>query len=151
LAGSGLLTNTIGNPLETTIALSHLIFDGTLDRFPGLKICAAHGGGFLPSYANRSDAVITTFPDRVGPLPKKKPTEYLRGGQLYFDSIMFTGEGMRHLIAEAGIDHVVLGTDYPFPWNTAPVDHILAIPGLSDADRSKILGGTAAHLLGIVG
>src|SRR5437879_6064341 len=110
------------------------------DRFPGLKICAAHGGGFLPSYASRSDAVITTFPNRVGPLPKKKPTEYIRGGQLYFDSIMFTGEGMRHLIAEAGIDHVVLGTDYPFPWNTAPVDHILEIPGLSDAGTTRIPG-----------
>ena len=83
LGGSGLLTNTIGNPLETTIALSHLIFEGTLDRFPGLKICAAHGGGFLPSYANRSDAVIRTFPNRVGPLPKKNPTDYLRDGQLY--------------------------------------------------------------------
>ena len=149
LNGNGLLTNTIGNPLETTIALSHLIFEGTLDRFPGLKICAAHGGGFLPSYASRSDAVITTFPNRVGPLPKKKPTEYIRGGQLYFDSIMFTGEGMRHLIAEAGIDHVVLGTDYPFPWNTAPVDHIMEIPGLSDDERIKILGATAAKLLGI--
>ncbi len=149
LAGSGLLTNTIGNPLETTIALSHLIFEGTLDRFPGLKICAAHGGGFLPSYASRSDAVIKTFPNRVGPLPKKDPSEYIRGGQLFFDSIMFTGEGMRHLIAEAGIEHVVLGTDYPFPWNTAPVDHILSIPGLSDADKIAILGGTAAKLLGI--
>src|ERR1700722_6937080 len=149
LGGNGLLTNTIGNPLETTIALSHLIFEGTLDRFPGLKICAAHGGGFLPSYANRSDAVMTTFPDRVGPYPKKKPTEYIRGGQLYFDSIMFTGEGMRHLIAEAGIDQIVLGTDYPFPWNTAPVDHIMSIPDLSDADRIKILGATAAKLLGI--
>src|SRR2546423_2508765 len=149
LAGSGLLTNTIGNPLETTIALSHLIFDGTLDCFPGLKICAAHGGGFLPSYANRSDAVIKTFPDRVGPLPKKNPTEYLRNGQLYFDTIMFTGEAMRHLIAEVGIEHVVMGTDYPFPWNTAPVDHILSIPGISDADKIAMLGGTAAKLLGI--
>ena len=149
LAGSGLLTNTIGNPLETTIALSHLIFEGTLDRFPGLKICAAHGGGFLPSYANRSDAVIKTFPDRVGPLPKKNPTEYLRNGQLYFDTIMFTGEAMRHLIAEVGIEHVVMGTDYPFPWNTAPVDHILSIPGVSDADKIAMLGGTAAKLLGI--
>ena len=149
LAGSGLLTNTIGNPLETTIALSHLIFEGTLDRFPGLKICAAHGGGFLPSYANRSDAVIKTFPDRVGPLPKNPPTSYIRNGQLYFDSIMFTGEGMRHLIAEAGIEHVLLGTDYPFPWNTAPVDHILTIPGLSDDDKIAILGRTAAKLLGI--
>jgi aminocarboxymuconate-semialdehyde decarboxylase len=149
LAGSGLLTNTIGNPLETTIALSHLIFEGTLDRFPGLKICAAHGGGFFPSYANRSDAVCTTFPNRVGPLPKKRPSEYLRGGQLYADSIMFTGEGMRHLIAEMGVEHVLLGTDYPFPWNTAPVDHILAIPGLSDDDKIAILGRTAAKLLGI--
>ena len=149
LGGNGLLTNTIGNPLETTIALSHLIFEGTLDRFPGLKICASHGGGFLPSYANRSDAVITTFPDEVGPLPKKKPTEYIRGGQLYFDSIMFTGEAMRHLICEAGIDQVLLGTDYPFPWNTAPIDHIMSIPGLTDEDRVKILGGTAAGLLGI--
>jgi aminocarboxymuconate-semialdehyde decarboxylase len=149
LGGSGLLTNTIGNPLETTIALSHLIFEGTLDRFPGLKICAAHGGGFLPSYANRSDAVCTTFPNRVGPLPKKKPTQYLKDGQLYFDSIMFTGEAMRHLIAETGIGQVILGTDYPFPWNRVPVDHILSIPGLSEDDRIAILGGTAAKLLGI--
>ena len=117
LNGSGLLTNTIGNPLETTIALSHLIFEGTLDRFPGLKICAAHGGGFLPSYAARSDAVITTFPNRVGPLPNKKPTQYLKDGQLYFDSIMFTPEGLRHLIAETGVGKVVIGIDYPFPWN----------------------------------
>jgi len=92
LAGSGLLTNTIGNPLETTIALTHLIFEGTLDRFPGLKICAAHGGGYLGSYANRSDAVCRTFPDRVGPLPKKPPTSYLKDGQLYFDTIVFTTE-----------------------------------------------------------
>jgi len=149
LAGSGLLTNTIGNPLETTIALSHLIFEGTLDRFPGLKICAAHGGGFLPSYANRSDAVITTFPNRVGPLPKKKPTQYLKDGQLYFDSIMFTGEAMRHLIAETGVGQIMIGTDYPFPWNKVPVDHIMSTPGLSDDDKIAILGGTAARLLGI--
>ena len=118
LAGSGLLTNTIGNPLETTIALSHLIFEGTLDRFPGLKICAAHGGGFLPSYANRSDAVIRRFPDRVGPLPKKNPTAYLRDGQLYFDTIVFTPEALRHLIAETGPGQIMIGTDYPFPWTS---------------------------------
>jgi len=141
LAGNGLLTNTIGNPLETTIALSHLIFEGTLDRFPGLKICAAHGGGFLPSYANRSDAVITTFPDRVGPLPKKKPTEYLRGGQLYFDSIMFTGEGMRHLIAEAGIDHVVLGTDYRSRGTLPPSTTSWRFPGSATRTGSRFSVG----------
>ncbi len=149
LDGSGLLTNTIGNPLETTIALSHLIFEGTLDRFPGLKICAAHGGGFLPSYANRSDAVIRTFPNRVGPLPKKKPTQYLKDGQLYFDTIVFTPEALRHLIAETGPDKIVIGTDYPFPWTSAEVDLVMNTPGLSDDQRIAILGGTAAKLMGI--
>ncbi|NDH61749.1 MAG: amidohydrolase [Alphaproteobacteria bacterium] len=144
-----LLTNTIGNPLETTIALSHLIFEGTLDRFPGLKICAAHGGGFLPSYANRSDAVIRTFPNRVGPLPKKPPTAYLRDGQLFFDTIVFTPEALRHLIAETGPGQIMIGTDYPFPWTSTEVDLVLKTPGLSDDERVAILGGTAARLLGI--
>jgi len=149
LAGSGLLTNTIGNPLETTIALSHLIFEGTLDRFPGLKICAAHGGGFLPSYANRSDAVTRCFPDRVGPLPKKNPTAYLKDGQLFFDTIVFTPEALRHLIAETGPGQIMIGTDYPFPWTSTEVDLVLNTPGLSDDQRIAILGGTAARLLGI--
>ncbi len=149
LNGSGLLTNTIGNPLETTIALSHLIFEGTLDRFPGLKICAAHGGGFLPSYANRSDAVIRCFPGRVGPLPKKDPTAYLRDGQLFFDTIVFTPEALRHLIAETGPGQIVIGTDYPFPWTTTEVDLVMNTPGLTDDERIGILGGTAARLMGI--
>ena len=145
--GNGLLDNIIGNPLETTIALSHLIFEGTLDRFPGLKICAAHGGGYLPSYAGRSDQGCLTFPDRCTRTLAKKPTEYIR--QLYYDNIIFTPEGMRHLIAETGPGQVVMGTDYPYPWTTTSVDLILATPGLSDADRVAILGGTAAKLLGI--
>ena len=149
LSGSGLLTNTIGNPLETTIALSHMIFEGTLDRFPGLKICAAHGGGYLASYANRSDAVCRTFPDKVGPLPKKKPTSYLKDGQLYFDTIVFTPEALRHLIAETGPDKIMIGTDYPYPWTSTEVDLVLSTPGLTDDDRIAILGGTAARLLGI--
>src|SRR5207302_187737 len=83
---------------------------GTLDRFPDLKICAAHGAGFLPSYANRSDAVLRVFPNRVGTPPKKKPTEYLRNGQILADTIMFTGEAVRHLVHEMGVDNVVMGT-----------------------------------------
>jgi aminocarboxymuconate-semialdehyde decarboxylase len=149
LRGSGLLSNTIGNPLETTLALSHLIFEGTLDRHPGLRICAAHGGGYLPSYANRSDAVIRTFPHRVGPLPRKPPTAYLRDGQLFFDTIVFTPEALRHLIAEVGAEHVVMGTDYPFPWTSTEVELVMSTPGLTDAQRESILGGTAARLLGI--
>src|SRR6266581_248893 len=149
--GNGLLWNVIGNPLETTIALSHLIFEGTLDRFPGLKICAAHGGGYLPSYAGRSDQGCHVFPDRCpgpkdGPL-KKKPTEYLT--QLYYDNIMFTPEAMRHLVAEVGSGQIVLGTDFPYPWTTTSVELVLGTPGLDDAERVAMLGETAAKLLGI--
>ena len=151
LKGNGLLGNIIGNPLETTIALSHLIFDGTLDKFPGVKIVAAHGGGYLPSYAARSDRGCSTQPTQCpggphGPI-KKKPTEYLK--QLYYDTMVFTPEGLRHLAAEVGVSQLVVGTDYPFPWTTEAVDHILGTPTLSDADRVAILGGTAARLLDI--
>ncbi len=146
LNGNGGLHNVIGNPLETTIALSHLIFEGTLDRFPRLKILAAHGGGYLPSYAARSDAGGVTFPDRFTPL-KKNPTAYLR--DLYFDSIVFTPEALRHLVAEVGSSQVVLGTDYPYPWTSTSVEHILDTPELSDDERIAILGGTARKLLKI--
>jgi aminocarboxymuconate-semialdehyde decarboxylase len=147
--GNGWLSNVIGNPLDTTIALSHLIFDGTLDRFPGLKICAAHGGGYLPSYAARSDHGCRVSPelcDRTIVL-KKKPTEYLR--QLYFDSLVFTSEALRHLAAEVGPSQIVMGTDHPIPWQDKAVDHILDTSSLSDAERAAILGDTAARLLGI--
>jgi aminocarboxymuconate-semialdehyde decarboxylase len=147
LAGNGGLDNVIGNPLETTIALSHLIFEGTLDRFPGLKICAAHGGGYLPSYAARSDAGCTTFPNRCAKPLQKHPTEYLK--QMYYDSIVFTPEALQHLVNQVGSDRIVMGTDYPFPWMKTAVDHILGTPGLSDGERVAMLGETAAQLLGI--
>jgi len=148
LRGNGGLENTIGNPLETTLALSHLIFEGTLDRFPGLKICGAHGGGYLPSYAPRSDHICLTFPDRCAKVQlKKKPTEYLK--QLYFDALVFTPEALRHLAAQVGPSQLVMGTDYPFPWEKGAVDHILKTPELTEAQRVAILGTTAAKLLGI--
>jgi aminocarboxymuconate-semialdehyde decarboxylase len=147
LKGNGVLENVIGNPLETTIALSHLIFEGTLDAYPGLKICAAHAGGYLLSYAARSDQGCVTFPNRCTRTLKRKPTEYLK--ELYYDSLVFTSEGLRHLVAEVGVSQIVMGTDYPFPWTKTAVDHILDTPGLSGADRVAMLGETAAKLLGI--
>jgi aminocarboxymuconate-semialdehyde decarboxylase len=151
LKGNGYLDNVIGNPLETTLALSHLIFEGTLDTFPGLKICAAHAGGFLPSYSGRSDHGCFTRPDRCaggpyGPI-KKKPSEYLK--QLYYDTMVFTPEGVRHLVAEVGASQLLVGTDYPYPWTKTAVDLILNTPGVTDADKRAMLGGTAMKLLGI--
>ncbi len=144
LKGNGFLDNVVGHPLETTLALTHLIEDGTLDLFPRLKICAAHGGGYLPSYASRSDQCQIAFPNLCKPL-KKSPTEYLK--QLHYDSVLFTPEDMRHLIAVVGASQVVIGTDYPTLWNRTPVDRILGVPGLDDAQRIGIFSGTAARLL----
>jgi predicted TIM-barrel fold metal-dependent hydrolase len=150
--GNGWLSNTIGNPLDTTIALQHLIFEGTLDRFPGLKIVAAHGGGYLGSYAPRSDhACFVAPPGACNPdiTLKKKPSEYLN--QLYFDALVFTPEGLRHLVAQVGASQIVLGSDHPFPWEEHPVDHVFATTTLSDAERVAILGGNAARLFGLKG
>ena len=157
LQGNGFLGNVIGNPLGTAIALSHLIFEGTLDRFPGLKLCAAHGGGYLPSYADRSDYGCATRPGQcTGPLARR-PTDYVK--QLYVDALVFSSEALRHLVSVVGASRVVIGTDYPFPWTATPddarvprfeaVDHVLDTPGLSDADRAAILGGNAAALFNL--
>ena len=146
--GNGWLSNTIGNPLETTIALQHLIFEGTLDRFPHLKIVAAHGGGYLPSYANRSDHACFVSPAGCNPDIKlsKKPTDYLK--QMYFDALVFTPEALRHMVAQVGASQIVLGSDHPYPWEQHPVDHVLSTSSLSDQQKAAILGGNAAKLFG---
>jgi aminocarboxymuconate-semialdehyde decarboxylase len=145
-SGNGWLANTIGNPLDTTIALSHLIFEGTFDKFPGLKVIAAHGGGYLPSYADRSDHACLVGPKGCNPdiKLKKKPTEYLK--QIYFDALVFEPEAIRHLVAQVGASQVVVGTDYPYIWEMHPLDPILATASLSDDQKADILGRTAAKL-----
>ncbi len=146
LAGHGGLTNVIGNPLETTIFLSHLIFDGTLDKFPGLKICSAHAGGYLPSYIGRSNMACQHDPKACRP-DQKTASEYLK--MLYFDSMIFTPENLHHLIAECGASQIMLGTDYPFTWSGTILDDVLSLPKLSDADKRAIVGGNAQRLLKI--
>jgi len=147
--GNGWLSNTIGNPLDTTIALQHLIFEGTLDRFPGLKILAAHGGGYLGSYAARSDHACFVSPQNCNPniTLKKKPSEYLN--QLHFDAMVFTPEALRHLVAQVGASQIVLGTDHPIPWEEHPVDQVFATISLTDKQKVAILGGNAARLFGL--
>ena len=147
--GNGFMSNVIGNPLDTTIALQHLIYEGVLDKFPKLKVCAAHGGGYLGSYAPRMDFSCFTSPQSCNPaiVLKKRPSEYIR--QIYFDALVFTPEALRHLVAEVGVGQVVLGSDHPFPWEQHPVDHVMNTPSLSSADRVAILGGNAARMLGL--
>jgi aminocarboxymuconate-semialdehyde decarboxylase len=145
LKGRGDLGNIIGNPLETSLFLSHLIYDGTLDRFPNLKICAAHAGGYMPSYLGRTE-VACEVRQNAGCLNKKKPSEYLKT-QIYVDSMVFSPEGVRHLVAEVGPSQVVYGTDIPLVWPDT-IDAILGAQ-ISDADKEAILGGNLTKLLRI--
>jgi aminocarboxymuconate-semialdehyde decarboxylase len=145
-AGNGNLGNTVGNPLETTVALSHMIFDGFLDRFPDVRILAAHGGGYLPSYIGRSDK-CHSWNDACRQM-KRKPSEYIRGPQLHFDSVVYSPENMRHLLTAAGADRIVMGTDFSYDMaSRSPVDDVLATPDLTAEQQVAILGGNAARLL----
>mgnify|MGYP003349948624 CR=1 FL=1 len=138
----GALGNTIGNPLETTIALSHLIVEGTLDRFSGVRICAAHAGGFLPSYLGRTEAAC----GRNGACTStKKASDYFKQ-QILVDTMIFSDEGLRHLVAECGAGNVVYGTDLPSDWPDT-LDLVLRSQHLNNAEKEAILSGNAARLL----
>ena len=139
--------NIIGNPLETTVAVSHLIFDGVMERHPKLKIVLPHSGGFLAHYWARMDHGHKARPD-VRTVIKKKPSSYLE--KFYFDTISFSPDMTRHLIERFGADHVLLGTDYPFDMGDEdPVGSIAKIPGITAAEKKQIEGMNAAKLLKI--
>jgi aminocarboxymuconate-semialdehyde decarboxylase len=139
-------SNTIGNPLETTIALHYLIFDGVLERHPNLKILAVHGGGYLGAYPGRIDHAWGARSDAHGTLPHP-PTSYLK--KIYFDSVVFTPEQLAELVRLYGADHVIMGTDYPFDMaDYDPIGHV-ASAGLDAAAVAAVAGGNAKRLLGL--
>jgi aminocarboxymuconate-semialdehyde decarboxylase len=141
------LNNVVGNPMETTIAASHLIFDGVMDRHPKLKIVLPHGGGYLAHYWARMDHAHRARPD-CRTMIKKAPSSYL--AKMYFDTITFDPQMLRHMIDRHGAGHVLLGTDYPYDMaEENPVGLIASVPGLKRAERDMIEGGNAARLLKI--
>lgn len=146
LGGRGDLGNIIGNPLETTYFFSRLIFDGVLDRFPGLRVCGAHAGGYLPSYMGRTD-VACDVRANANCANKRRPREYFKR-ELFIDTMVFSGEGLRHLIAEVGVSQIVYGTDVPFNWPVT-VDLVLNAAFLNNDGKEAVLSGNAARLLGI--
>jgi aminocarboxymuconate-semialdehyde decarboxylase len=138
------LANIIGQPIETTIALSRLIFGGVLDRCPNLKILAAHGGGYLPSCIGRSDHAHRVRPESKS--MRRMPSEYLK--RIFFDTLLYSPEGLRHLVEEVGLSQVMVGTDYPFDMGHYDAHALIAgVAGLSEEDQKAILGGNAARLL----
>jgi aminocarboxymuconate-semialdehyde decarboxylase len=139
--------NVIGNPLETTVATAHLIFDGVMEKHPKLKIVLPHAGGYLAHYWARMDHAWKARPD-CSTILKKKPSKSLE--KFYFDTIAFDPGMLGHLIERFGADHVLLGTDYPYDMGMEdPVGFINKVSKLSARDKSRIMGGNAARLLGI--
>jgi aminocarboxymuconate-semialdehyde decarboxylase len=137
------LSNIIGQPLETAIALSELIFSGTLDRCGEAKIVAAHGGGYLPTYIGRSDHAFKVRPEAGG--CSKAPHEYLK--QMWFDTVVYDDMALRHLIERVGLGQVVLGTDYPFDMGSyTPLE---LFSSMTELERTALLGGNALKLLGL--
>lgn len=144
--GRGDLGNIAGNPFETTLFFSKLIFDGVFDRFPNLKVCGAHGGGFLPSYFGRTEVTCDVRPNANCNI-KKRPNEYLKNN-IVADSMVFSEEGLRHMVAEMGASQIVYGSDMPFNWpDTIPI--IAGASFLSDAQKEAILGGNLIRMLKI--
>jgi aminocarboxymuconate-semialdehyde decarboxylase len=139
------LANIVGQPTENAVALSHLIFGGVLDRHPGLRIVAAHGGGYLPSYIGRSDHGWRVRPEARSCVDE--PSSYLR--RLWFDSLVHSPTVLRNLVETIGADRLVLGSDYPFDMGTDDPVGALTAAGLTPAQNDAIRGGTAASLLGL--
>lgn len=138
------LSNTVGQPTENAVALSHLIFSGVLDRHPALKVIAAHGGGYLPTHIGRSDHAWRARADASAGCAHP-PSSYLR--RLYFDSLVHDPYVLRELIRVAGPDRVLLGSDFPFDMGTDDPLAALRAAGLTDADFHAVRGGNAAALL----
>jgi aminocarboxymuconate-semialdehyde decarboxylase len=140
-------TNVIGNPLDTTVAVHHLIFGGVLQDCPNLKLVLSHGGGFLPAYSGRIDHGASARPDCCEHL-RHMPTTYLK--RLYFDTIVYTHRQLEYLVEQFGADHVLMGTDYPADMGEVdPIGFIEGAKGLDDIERRAILGRNAARLLNI--
>ena len=140
------LNNLVGNPAESTIALGHLIFGGVFERHPDLRMVLVHGGGFAPYQIGRWDRAFSTGERGAAEHLTRLPSEWLRG--LYFDTVLHSPESLRHLIDVVGVEHVVLGSDYPFVMGEPePVAAVAAVAGLDDRDRDLVLRGNLAALL----
>jgi aminocarboxymuconate-semialdehyde decarboxylase len=140
------LTNLIGNPLDTTTMLAHLMYSGALDELADLKICLAHGGGFAPYQIGR---LVHGHKVRAEAhkLSKTSPKDLLR--RFYFDSLVFDPQALRYLIDLVGADHVCIGTDAPFDMgDDHPEETISAVPRLTENEHHEVCCGTALRLLG---
>lgn len=141
------LINTVGMPMDSTVFIARMIFGGVMERFPDLKVCVVHGGGYLPFYPARFDHAYEARNDCREHITRD-PSSYL--AQMYFDTMVFDPEMISTLVKRWGADHVLLGTDYPFDMGeTDPLGLLAKVEDLEDKERGLIAGGNAARLLGL--
>jgi len=141
------LANVIGNPLDTTVAVHYLIFDGVMARYPRIKFYLSHGGAFAAAYGARMDHAFGARPDCREHI-NELPSTYLK--RFYVDNIVFAVDQLKYLIDKFGADHVAIGTDYPADMGEYnPVEHVYQVEGLSESDREKICGLNALRLMNL--
>lgn len=145
--GRHYLANVIGNPLDTTVGVHYLIFDGVLARYPKLKFYLSHGGAFAAAYSARMDHAFGARPDCREHIDEL-PSTYLK--RFYFDTLVFSTDQLEYLISKFGVDHVAIGTDYAADMGEYnPVEHVYQLNGLSESDREKICGLNALSLMNL--
>ena len=141
------LWNSVAQPLEETLAMCSLIYEGVLDAFPRLRICIAHGGGYLPFYTGRVDRAYETRPETRKNI-HKYPSQYLRN--FFYDTVVYNRDMLMFLLKKVGDNRIVLGTDYPaFLGEEDPVGFVNRARGISRETKEKILWRNAAKLLKI--
>lgn len=140
------LDNVVGNPLDATLAISHLIFGGVLERHPALKVCVAHGGGYLPAYTGRMEHAYRAREDCRTEI-SRPPSYFMR--KLYFDSLVFEPAQLEYLVQRYGARRILLGTDFPYDMSQQDAVGFIESAQLGDAEKAAILGRNAARLLGI--
>ena len=142
------MSNTIGRPAETTIALAGLIFSGVFDRHPELRLCVVHGGGFAPFQVGRMNRSYQAKPEASAKHISRLPSDYL--SELYFDTVVHDPNVLRFLIESFGAEQILLGTDYPFEMgDDDPVGLVDSVTGVTPAEREAILFGNVERLLGV--
>jgi aminocarboxymuconate-semialdehyde decarboxylase len=139
------LWNAVGNPLETTITAAHMVMAGVLERHPGLRVLLAHGGGALPALRGRLRHAHSFQPQARSRLGES-PEDSLR--RFYFDTVTHDENLLRELVALAGADRVLCGSDYPFDMGVERPAEIVRALGLTPGEEEAILGGNARRLLG---
>lgn len=137
---------TVGMPSETALAAASLVNGGVMEKFPGLKVCFAHGGGSFPYILPRLDQGWKVWPHLRQ--TSKPPSHYAKN--FYFDSLNYDPLNLKFLVDRFGYEKVVMGSDYPFLLREIPPGKVIDdTVELTEEQKQAILGRNALAFLNI--